>query len=256
MAIDGIGQASMQQLLAMSMVGNGQLTSSDSTSSTSNETNLAFAMVMQNLLESKNSEAANVLGQDGAVKNLIDRVSQATSEGTNLKSLAMVLNNYYTAQNVGKSSLTGISNSGSISSATQNSDYMNKIYKAVDEASSKYGVDKNLILAVIKQESDFDSSVTSSTGAQGLMQIMPSNFSYLGILNGYDINENINGGTKLLKEYIDKYDGNVEMGLMAYNGGPGTIQKRGVSSSDDLYKMPKETQNYVPSVLGYYSNGV
>ena len=252
MSIDGLGQASMQQLLAMSMVGNGQLTS-DSTSSTSNETNLAFAMVMKNLLESKNNTAANILGEDGEVKNLINKVSQSTLQGTDLKSLAMVLNNCYSSQNVSK---TNILSGSSISKATENSDYMNKIYKAVDEASVKYGIDRNLILAVIKQESDFDSSTTSEAGAVGLMQIMPSNFSYLGIVNGYDINENINGGTRLLKEYIDKYDGNTEMGLMAYNGGPGTIQKRGVSSSNDLYKMPKETQNYVPKVLGYYNSGV
>lgn len=252
MSIDGLGQASMQQLLAMSMVGNGQLTT-DSISSTSNETNLAFAMVMQSLLESKNNAAANILGENGEVKNLINKVSQSTLEGTDLKSLAMVLNNYYSAQNVSKANVTSSSN---ISKATENSDYMKKIYKAVDEASAKYGVDRNLILAVIKQESDFNSSTTSEAGAVGLMQIMPSNFSYLGIVNGYDINENINGGTKLLKEYIDKYDGNIEMGLMAYNGGPGTIKKRGVSSSNDLYKMPKETQNYVPKVLGYYNNGV
>lgn len=251
MAIEGLDKTSMQ-LLAMSMIGNGQLTS-DSTSETSNEANLAFAMVMQNLLESKNNSASNILGENGEIKNLIDKVSQTTSEGTNLKKLAMVLNNYHSSQNVSKANLSG---SSSISKSTENSDYMKKIYKAVDEASAKYGIDKNLILAVIKQESDFDSSTTSEAGAVGLMQIMPSNFSYLGIVNGYDINENINGGTKLLKEYIDKYDGNVEMALMAYNGGPGTIQKRGVSSADELYKMPKETQNYVPKVLGYYNNGI
>ena len=79
---------------------------------------------------------------------------------------------------------------------------------------------------------------------------------HVGITDEYDVDQNINGGTKLFKEYLDQYDGNTEMALMAYNGGPGTMQKRGVSSAADLYKMPKETQNYVPKVMGYYRNGV
>lgn len=46
------------------------------------------------------------------------------------------------------------------------------------------------------------------------------------------------------------------MALMAYNGGPGTMERRGVKSSSDLYKMPSETQHYVPKVMGYYKNGI
>ena len=131
-----------------------------------------------------------------------------------------------------------------------------KIYNAVNTAAKNYGVDSNLILAIIKQESDFDPNSTSGSGAAGLMQIMPQNFAHVGITDGYDVDQNINGGTKLFKEYLDQYGGNTEMALMAYNGGPGTMQKRGVSSAADLYKMPKETQNYVPKVMGYYRNGV
>lgn len=127
-----------------------------------------------------------------------------------------------------------------------------RIANAVKDASATYGVDANLILAVIQKESYFNPNVTSKSGAQGLMQIMPSNFKHLGITNGYDIEENINAGTKLLKEYIDKYNGDIEMALMAYNGGPTRMAKRGVKSIDDLYKMPKETQNYVPTVMKIY----
>ncbi|MFQ9246130.1 MAG: hypothetical protein ACLR3R_01355 [Clostridium paraputrificum] len=46
------------------------------------------------------------------------------------------------------------------------------------------------------------------------------------------------------------------MALMAYNAGQGTVKRRGVTSADDLYKMPKETQNYVPKVMKYYLNGL
>ena len=60
------------------------------------------------------------------------------------------------------------------------------------------------------------------------------------------------GGTRHIKEYLDKYNGDVEMALMAYNGGPTRMAKRGVKSINDIYKMPKETQNYVPKVMKYY----
>lgn len=126
------------------------------------------------------------------------------------------------------------------------------ISNAVKSASDKYGVDPNLILAVIQKESNFNPKATSKSGAQGLMQIMPSNFKYLGVTNGYNIENNIDCGTKLLKQYLDKYNGNVEMALMAYNGGPTNMARRGVKSVNDLYKMPKETQNYVPTVMKIY----
>jgi soluble lytic murein transglycosylase-like protein len=133
---------------------------------------------------------------------------------------------------------------------------MKNIYYAVSTSSKKYGVYSNLILDIIKQESDFDTKSTSSSGATGLMQIMPQNFADTGVTDGCDVDQNINGGTKLFKEYLDKFDGNTEMALMAYNGGPGTMQKRGISSASDLYKMPQETQNYVPKVMGYYRSGI
>lgn len=275
MAIDSLNKMSNEQLLAMNMIGNGQVTNdSDSTSSTSNETNLAFQQVMQNLMESsKNSKQNNVATSSDSVKsvnsqatdaknlsdtkstnggnavvtaNNVARVAQQYATGQNLEDIPMILNNKY-VDFAGKS--------GSISSNRSDAD-MKKIYNAVNTASKKYGVDSNLILAIIKQESDFDPNSTSSCGASGLMQLMPENFADAGITDKYDVDQNINGGTKLFKEYLNQFGGNTEMALMAYNGGPGTMQKRGVSSVSDLYKMPKETQNYVPKVMGYYRNGV
>lgn len=240
MAIDGVNQISAEQLIAMSMMSNGQLTSdSNSTSNTSGDTNLAFELMMKNLMNSSNDSSIGVNADVGDTK-----VIQQNATGKNLEDIAMVLNNF-----------NRINNNTSTISNKSNAN-MGKIYSAVESAAKKYGVDQNLILAIIKQESNFDSTAVSSVGATGLMQLMPQNFSYTGVSNPYDINENINGGTKLLKEYLDKYNGNVEMALMAYNGGPGTMQKRGVSTGSDLYKMPEETQNYVPRVLGYYKTGI
>lgn len=275
MAIDSLNKISNEQLLAMNLMANGQVTNdSSSTSSTSDETNLAFQLVMQNLIDSsKNSNQSNTAGLNNVVdsvngqavspedlaaasignlngiasaKSNVGRIGQKYATGQNLEDIPMILNDNY---------VNFARNSNSISHNRSDVD-MQKIYNAVDAASKKYGVDSNLILAIINQESNFDPYATSGAGAAGLMQIMPQNFSSLGITDKFDVNQNVNGGTKLLKEYLNQFDGNMEMALMAYNGGPGTMQKRGVSSAADLYKMPQETRNYVPKVMGYYKNGV
>lgn len=127
-----------------------------------------------------------------------------------------------------------------------------RIENAVQLYSNKYGVDSDLVKAIIKVESNYDPNVVSSAGAQGLMQLMPENCTSLGVTDPLNIEQNIEGGVKHIKEYIDRYNGDIEMALMAYNGGPTRMANRGVNSIDDIYKMPKETQNYVPKVMSYY----
>jgi soluble lytic murein transglycosylase-like protein len=269
MAIDSVNQLSNEQLLAMSMMGNGQITNDSNSSDASNESNYAFQLAMQNLIDQSakktNQNAGNAQSgnnKDSNVDAKTDRnensgntngdktniaatkIQQTYLTGQKLEDIPMMINGSY------------MNSSKGLDLANRSSADIKKIYSAVDSAAQKYGVDSNLILAIIKQESDFDPNSTSDSGAAGLMQIMPENFSSLGITDQYDVNQNIDGGTKLLKEYLDKYNGNPEMALMAYNAGPGTIQRRGVSSASDLYKMPEETQNYVPSVMGYYRGGI
>ncbi|HBF4080576.1 transglycosylase SLT domain-containing protein [Clostridioides difficile] len=135
---------------------------------------------------------------------------------------------------------------------TKDKSVKSRIENAVEQASKKYNVDANLIKAIIKVESDFNPNTVSSAGAKGLMQLMPENCRDLGVTNPFNIEQNIDAGTRHIKEYIDMFGGSIEMGLMAYNGGPGRMRSRGVESISDLYKMPKETQNYIPKVMKYY----
>lgn len=170
-----------------------------------------------------------------------------SSNGQNLEELASMFSNGLTYKSV-----TG----ASTSTYTGTDANMSEIYDAVNKYSKEYGVDSKLVLAIIKTESNFDSNAVSSAGAQGLMQLMPENCVENGVSNPFDIEQNIKGGIEQLKGYLDNYGGDVKMALMAYNGGPGTMQRRGVTSDSDLYKMPEETQNYIPKVLNYYENGI
>jgi len=268
MGIDGLDKMSNDQLLAMNMLSNGQVTNdSDSSNSTSGEKDLAFQLVMKNLLESsKKSKENGNAESNGNTKEVKGETTSSeklnSKENINLNNAARVGQTYVTGQNLEEipmvltNNYIGFTRNSESALSNKSGADIKKIYSAVDDASKKYGVDPNLILAVIKQESDFDPNSTSGVGAAGLMQIMPENFSHLGITDGYDVEQNVNGGTKLLKEYLDKYNGSSELALMAYNGGPGTMQRRGVSSASDLYKMPQETQNYVPKVMGYYRDGI
>lgn len=126
------------------------------------------------------------------------------------------------------------------------------IDEAVARASKKYGVDKDLIMAVIKQESSFDPKATSYAGAMGLMQLMPGTAKSLGVSDAYDVQQNVDGGTKYLKQLLDMYGNSKELALAAYNAGPGTLQNRGVRDTSGISKLPHETRNYVQKVMKYY----
>jgi soluble lytic murein transglycosylase-like protein len=114
----------------------------------------------------------------------------------------------------------------------------------IQEASSRYKVPEKLIRAVIKAESSFNPRATSHAGAMGLMQLMPGTARDLGVQDAYNPKENIMGGTRYLRELLDRYNGNIPKAVAAYNWGMGNLERGG--------PLPAETRNYVQQVTRYY----
>ena len=117
------------------------------------------------------------------------------------------------------------------------------IEKCIQEAAQKYGLAPQLIEAVIRAESGFKVDAVSVAGAQGLMQLMPATAKDLGVTNPFDIRQNIDGGTRYLRQMFDLFGGDARLALSAYNAGPGNVQKYG----GDV-PFP-ETRRYVARVL-------
>uniref|UniRef100_UPI003FEED439 lytic transglycosylase domain-containing protein n=1 Tax=[Lactobacillus] rogosae TaxID=706562 RepID=UPI003FEED439 len=96
-----------------------------------------------------------------------------------------------------------------------------------NEVSNEYGVNVNLLKAVAKAESDFDTEAVSYCGAQGIMQLMPTTAESLGVEDPFDARQNITVGAKMLAYLLDDYNGNVTLALAAYNAGSGSVSKYG-----------------------------
>lgn len=97
----------------------------------------------------------------------------------------------------------------------------------VNQASGRYRLDPDLVNSVIKAESDFNPHAVSPKGAQGLMQLMPGTASQLGVPNTFDPQANVEGGTKYLRELLERYNFDLAKALAAYNAGPQRVEQFG-----------------------------
>jgi len=116
----------------------------------------------------------------------------------------------------------------------------------VRSASNRYGVDPNLVWAVMKVESNFNPEAVSKKGARGLMQLMPATARQHRVDNIHDPSQNIQAGVRHLRLLLNRFQGNLRLGLAAYNAGTRAVER--------YSNIPpfSETRKYVRRVLKYY----
>jgi len=117
----------------------------------------------------------------------------------------------------------------------------------IRQSGNKYNVDPYLIFLVMEQESHFNTGAVSPKGARGLMQLMPGTAARFGVRRPHDAAQNISGGTRYLRELLNRFNNRVDLVLASYNAGEGAVAKFG-------NRVPpyQETRNYVKKIAYRY----
>jgi soluble lytic murein transglycosylase-like protein len=124
---------------------------------------------------------------------------------------------------------------------------LGELRRLIHQVSTEHGVDPRLIDALVRVESDYDPMAVSRRGAMGLMQLMPETAKRLNVEDPFDPADNVRGGVKELSRLVDRYSGNLQLALAAYNAGEGAVSKyRGVPPY-------AETRSYVSKILSLYT---
>lgn len=121
----------------------------------------------------------------------------------------------------------------------------NRVSAAILEASQTYGVNADLIRAVIMAESVFNPQAVSGKGARGLMQLMPGTQKQFGVYSPHEPRENILGGAAYLSSLLKEFNGDTRLALAAYNAGPARVR-------NSFGSIPVEVSLYVNRVMSYY----
>ncbi len=120
----------------------------------------------------------------------------------------------------------------------------------IAKAAKKYEIDEKLLHAVIRAESAYNPNAVSSAGAVGLMQLMPQTAKRYGVSDRRNASQNIDGGTRYLKDLLAMFNSNLKLAVASYNAGEGAVKKY----NNSIPPYP-ETQNYVKTVLAFYRKG-
>lgn len=233
-----------------------------STKQTTGETNTNFKDVLDAATSAQQKMAVDALiaasGSGSVSVTTVQKILGFNPQYTVSSTQTPVATTQETANNTSNtdsasatSSTTGTTQTAKTTTSDSDKDSLgcpSELESYFKEAAEKYNVDVNLLKAIAKAESNFNPNAVSSAGALGIMQLMPSTASSLGISNAYNAKANIMGGAQVIVANLKKYNGDVSLALAAYNAGSGNVDKYG--------GIPpfKETQNYVKKVMNYYKN--
>lgn len=135
------------------------------------------------------------------------------------------------------------SGSGAAKATSASSMKKTKFDEYFKKAAQKYGVPESLLKGIAKAESNFNERDLSSSGAMGVMQLMPETARSLGVSDPYDPEQNIMGGAKCIAQKLKEFNGDVELALAAYNAGSGAVKRAG--------GIPARCKSYIKKVLSY-----
>ncbi len=124
--------------------------------------------------------------------------------------------------------------------------YLKEYEDVIRKAAEQFGIEANLIKAVIKAESSFDPDAISESGAQGLMQLMPDTANDMKVDDPFDPEENIFGGTRYLSLLLQRFNQDKRLAIAAYNVGPTTVTKHNA-----VPPIP-QTRRFVEKVMKFY----
>ncbi len=121
-----------------------------------------------------------------------------------------------------------------------------ELERLLEQTAERHQIDPALVRAVVAVESAWDPQAVSPKGAMGLMQLMPERAALLGVSDPFDPEQNLDAGVRHLRELLERYDGNLELALAAYNAGPGAVDRNG--------RVPNipETRDYVRKITEAY----
>lgn len=117
-----------------------------------------------------------------------------------------------------------------------------RIEQLIDRVAQQVELPSWLIHSVVSAESSYQPDAVSPAGAEGLMQLMPETAKEMGVNDSFDPQQNLIGGSRYLKRLLNKYDGDLDHALAAYNWGQGNVDRKG------LEQMPTETRNYIARI--------
>lgn len=119
----------------------------------------------------------------------------------------------------------------------------------ISDAAAQYHVDPNLVAAMAFKESRFNPMAVSIRGAQGILQLMPRTAKSLGVTDSFDPKQNVLGGTKYIAQLLQRFNGNIELAVAAYNAGPELVAKAGPAAT-------REAVDYVAVVTSLYRGAI
>lgn len=201
---------------------------------------VAYKATLTDLLAKDSEELASIQAKMAAQKSDVLAVS------ANIANAQSLLGQYNSAYAQAVSVIKQII--ATINSYTQGTIPTSQLWNAVVGIANTYGVSPYLVMAVIRQESGGNPNAKSSAGALGLMQLMPTTASGLGVTNPLNPTQNLQGGIKDLAGLLSEFNGNVQLALAAYNAGSGSVIAYG--------GIPPyaQTQNYVRNVMAMYQD--